>query len=181
MLRKHRSRTSFAAAVIVAIGLSAGPAALAVDPSCQPLIHASEKQISTPNHAYMTTTRDGKARTREVIFAGDSIYVMVNGKWNRSPLTPQKMQEMQAENLSRAKSMTCRYLRDESVNGEAAAVYGTQGDSEFGKTESTIWISKSKGLPLRTEMDMSLGGKMGKSHMSARYEYSQVKPPAGVQ
>ncbi|HEY0554799.1 MAG TPA: hypothetical protein VGG20_11075, partial [Thermoanaerobaculia bacterium] len=162
----------------MAIGLSAGPAALAVDPSCQPLIHAGEKQISTPNHVYMTTTRDGKARTREVIMAGDTIYVMVNGKWNRSSLTPQKIQELQAENLNRGKSMTCHYLRDESVNGEAAAVYGTQGDSEFGKTESTIWISKSKSLPLRTEMDMSLGGKMGKSHMSIRYEYSQVKPPA---
>jgi hypothetical protein len=181
MLRKHLSRTSFAAAVVVAIGLSAGPAALAVDSSCQPLIHASEKQISTLNHAYMTTTREGKARTREVIFAGDSIYVMANGKWSRSPLTPQRMQELQAEISSQAKSMTCHYLRDESVNGEAAAVYDTQSDSGFGKTASTIWISNGKGLPLRTETDISLGGKMDKSHMSIRYEYSQVKPPAGVQ
>jgi hypothetical protein len=125
MLRKHLSRTSFAAAVVMAIGLSAGPPALAADPSCQPLLHASEKQISTPNHVYMTTTREGKARAREVIFAGDSIYVMANGKWNRSPLTPQKIQEMQADISSQAKSMTCHYLRDEPVNGEAAAVYGT--------------------------------------------------------
>jgi hypothetical protein len=32
-------------------------------------------------------------------------------------------------------------------------------------------------LPLRSEIDMDVGGSMGKSHRSSRYEYSNVQPP----
>ncbi len=44
---------------------------------------------------------------------------------------------------------TCQYLRDESVNGEAASVYKVHSESEVAKIAFTIWISKSKALPLR--------------------------------
>jgi hypothetical protein len=36
-------------------------------------------------------------------------------------------------------------------------------------------------VPLRTEMDIDVGGSMGKSHMSVRYDYINVHPPADVQ
>ena len=38
----------------------------------------------------------------------------------------QDMRKQQEENVRNAKSMTCRYLRDEAVDGEAAAVYRSQ-------------------------------------------------------
>ena len=51
---------------------------------------------------------------------------------------------------------------------------------EFLKPDAQTWISKSKGLPLKTEEDIDTGGG-DKRHMSIRYEYSNVRPPAGVQ
>jgi hypothetical protein len=35
-------------------------------------------------------------------------------------------------------------------------------------------------VPLRTELDMDVGGSKGKSHMSMRYDYNNVHPPAGL-
>ena len=40
-------------------------------------------------------------------------------------------------------------------------------------SDSTTWISKAKGLPLHSDIDM----EGGKSHISTRYEYGNVKPP----
>jgi hypothetical protein len=58
--------------------------------------------------------------------------------------------------------ITCRYLREESVNGEAAAVYSQHVETENDKMDVQVWISKSKGLPLREELDVDVGGKLGK-------------------
>jgi hypothetical protein len=157
--------------------------ALAMDPSCQPAADASAKMLTTPTHITSTTTAaytGGKPRNTESIYAGNAIYVNVGGKWSRSKMTPQEMLKIEQDNRESAKG-TCHYVRDESVNGEAAALYAVQTDTEVGKSEAQTWISKSRGLPLRTEMDMDVGGSMGKSHMSTRYDYNNVHPPAGVQ
>jgi hypothetical protein len=58
-----------------------------------------------------------------------------------------------------------------------AAVYSTHDVSSKGVVDSQIWISRAKGLPLRQDMDIDVGGKNGKSHSSSRYEYGDVKPP----
>ena len=157
--------------------------ALAMDPACQPVIDASAKMLTTPTHITSTTTAaytGGKPRNTESIYAGNAIYVNVEGKWTRSKMTPQEMLKMEQENRG-SKKGTCRYVRDESVNGEAAALYAESSETEVGTTEAQTWISKSRGVPLRTEMDIDVGGSMGKSHMSMRYDYSNVHPPAGVQ
>src|SRR5579862_4991363 len=157
--------------------------ALALDPHCQPVIDASAKMLTTPTHITSTTTAaytGGKPRNTESIYAGNAIYVNVEGKWTRSKMTPQEMLKMEQENRG-SKKGTCRYVRDESVNGEAAALYAESSETEVGTTEAQTWISKSRGVPLRTEMDIDVGGSMGKSHMSMRYDYSNVHPPAGVQ
>jgi hypothetical protein len=157
--------------------------ALAMDPSCQPAADASAKMLTTPTHITSTTTAaytGGKPRNTESIYAGNAIYVNVGGKWSRSKMTPQEMLKMEQENRG-SKKGTCHYVRDELVNGEAAALYAEQSDTEVGKSEAQTWISKSRGLPLRTEMDIDVGGSMGKSHMSMHYDYTNVQPPAGVQ
>ncbi len=78
------------------------------------------------------------------------------------------------------KTMTCRLVRDEAVNGEAAALYTAHQQNPDVKSDSQIWISKSKGVPLKLEMDMDVGGAAGKSHRTMRYEYTNVQAPAGL-
>jgi hypothetical protein len=156
--------------------------ALAMDPACQPVADANAKMLATPTHITSTTTAayaGGKPRDTEMIYAGNAIYVNVGGKWARTKMTPQEMLKMEQEDRG-SKKGTCRYVREESVSGEAAALYAEQSNTEVGKSEAQTWISKSRGVPLRTEMDIDVGGSMGKSHMSMRYDYTNVQPPAGV-
>lgn len=163
--------------------LYAGTPALAEDAACKSLLDAVTKVITTPHHAYsneIAAFRNNQPRSSEVINTGDATYVMTRGKWIRSPMTPTQMLKQQKENRSTAKP-ACRHIRDEAVNGEAAAVYSVHDDTEAGPIDSTIWISKSRGLPLRQEMDMDVGGSKGKVHKSTRYDYANVHAPAGVQ
>ena len=140
----------------------------------------------TPTHVYMTEIagfRHNKPENSESIYAGGAngaIYVLVGGKWTRSKVSAGDMLKQQEEN-GRTVPSSCRYLREEAVNGEAAAVYASHVETEDMKSDATTWISKSKGLPLRTELDLDIGGALGKTHTSIRYEYSNVHPPAGVQ
>jgi hypothetical protein len=57
-------------------------------------------------------------------------------------------------------------------------VYSTHAERSHPETKSDgqVWISKSKGLPLRNEMDID-GGDRIKNHHSVRYEYTNVQPP----
>ena len=71
-------------------------------------------------------------------------------------------------------------MRDESVNGEAVALYEMHSQNDIVKSDGQVWISKGKGLPLRIEADIDIGDG-DKRHMSTRYDYSNVRPPAGVQ
>jgi hypothetical protein len=174
------------AAACTALGwlpAGAATAALAEVAPCQPVIAATAKQVTLPTHMYMTETRSaspGKTTRAETIYTGDAIYIQVNGTWRRSSVTPGELQRQQADNQRSATAMTCRHLRDEAVNGEAAAVYSEHNESADAKTDSTIWISKGRGVPLRLEMDMDVGGLRGKSHIATRYEYGAVQPPPGV-
>ena len=168
-------------AILIFAAAAAQPAR-AADPLCKLVLDAMAKQITTPSHLYateVTARRGGKPRATESIYAGGAIYVQVQGQWKRSPMSIQGMQKQHEENVRNAKSMTCRYLRDETVDGEAAAVYRSQAETQDAKSDSTLWISKRSGLPLRSESDMDLGGG-DKMHLAIRYDYAGVRPPAGV-
>lgn len=65
-------------------------------------------------------------------------------------------------------SHTCSYLREEIVDGQAAAVYRERYQSKIGSTDAQIWISKSSGLLLREEQDGNVIGK-GRGHISYRW------------
>lgn len=157
------------------------PARAAVDPSCKTVLEAMRKQLSTPAHAYTVKTPGlggKKPETREMIRTGGAIYVQTEKGWRRSPMTVEDMRKQEEENIRTAKSMTCRYLRDEAVGGEAAAVYHSQADNQDVKSEATVWISKRTGLPLKSENDIDTGDN-DKQHLSIRYDYTNVAPPAG--
>lgn len=153
------------------------PVAAAPADACQTVFEAMTKVVTVPHHIYTTMSGSlqpgGKTNTTEQIYAGGVIYVMMQGKWTRGTMTPDQMLKREEANRKTSKA-TCSYLRDESVNGEAAAVYSSHEEPQGTKVDSQTFISKSKGLPLRTEIDMDMGDT---GHMSSRYEYANVKAP----
>jgi hypothetical protein len=162
---------------------------LAAQETCKPVDDALNKVITTATHIYSTMDLGSNAGGRpgsnetvrtETIYVGGSAYTKVGERWSRSQWTPEQVRKQEEENRQKSK-YTCRYVRDESVNGETAAVYSThaeRSDPDTGqiKSDGQIWISKSKGLPLRQEFDID-SGDSAKHHHSARYEYTNVQPP----
>jgi hypothetical protein len=157
---------------LLMIGFAAPPA---VADSCQPVFDALTKIVTTPSHSYATGVVNGKPRSTETIYVQGKIYMIVKGKWMLSPVTPDDVLEQEKENRANSKA-TCQFLRNESVNGEPAAVYSLRRETETGKEDGQLWISRVTGRALRNEVDVDRGA-MGKSHLSARYEYTNIKPP----
>ena len=149
-----------------------GPKPLAAQDNCKLVFDAVTKVFDTPAHAYVTMNINGKIQTGESIYTGGLIYAKYNGKWSSDTMPVKDMKELQQKNRQNNKA-TCRYLKDELVSGEMTAVYSVHDVSPRTTSDSTTWISKANGLPLRSEVDMN----GGKSHMSTRYEYGDVKPP----
>ena len=150
-----------------------GAKPLAAQGGCQVVFDAMNKVFDTPSHSYVTTSMGGTTQTGELIWIAGASYTKFGGKWSPGLISLQEMKEGEQKSQQTNKN-TCRYLKDEPVNGEMAAVYNvhTEIESPKGKSDSQVWISKAKGLPLRSEVD--LGDKM---HLSTRYEYGNVKPP----
>lgn len=167
-------------AALVAACCVSTPAVAAADAACHPIFDAATKIFAVPTHSYTAETLPGgKSRNAEAIYANNAIYILYNGKWIHSKATPQDMLKQEQENIQNAKT-SCRHVRDEMVNGEAAAFYTAHSDNDGIKSDAQTWISKSKGLPLKTEEDLDTGDG-DKRHMSIHYEYSNIHPPAGVQ
>lgn len=148
--------------------------------ACKPVAEAFEKYLNTPSHLYSTRSSPMKAGTEntEAIYTETDMYVMTRGKWMRSPITMQEMRKDRTE--QNGSIVNCRMLRSEPVDGEAATVYSTTQSREGTKSDSIVWISNSRGLPLRQEMDIDVGGRAGKFHTVVRFDYRNVTPPAGV-
>ncbi len=172
MIRNRILALSLFSSVIV-MGFAAPPA---VADACRPVFDAITKIATTPSHSYSTGVLNGTIRSTETIYLQGKIYMIVKGKWMLSPVTPNDVLEQEKENQTNSKT-TCQFLRNESVDGEAAAVYSMRRETENAKEDGQIWISKVTGRALRKEVDVDSGGATGKSHLSARYAYSNVKPP----
>ncbi len=177
-----------AALVLVAALGALAPAALTAqasgDAACHGLLAgALTRQLKTPTHLYITESgaiRGGREERSESIYAGGAIYVLHRGKWTRSPIALDDLRDGFSAGKDDPKATTtCRYVRDEAVNGEAAAVFSShrRAIEDFQQSDSTIWISKRRGLPLRLEVDIDTGGSLGRSHISTRYDYTNVTPP----
>jgi hypothetical protein len=163
--------------------LLAGQSSLADDAACKAALDAVTRVLATPNHQFMTRTdgRGGKPRHSEIIDTGIAMYVGVAGKWRTSPMSPQGMQDTMIESQKRARATTCKLLREESVGGASASVYSVHNETDSGVSDSTLWISKADGLPLKQEVDMDPVGGAGKSHSEVRFVYTDVKAPPGVE
>ena len=141
--------------------------------NCQLVLDAQSKVLDTPAHIYYTMNVGGTTQSVEAIYAAGAAYVKSGDKWGPSPMTMQELKEADQKHRQTNKT-TCRYLKDEPVNGEMAAVYSVHIESESPKVklDSQMWISKAKGLLLREEDDIG-----DKNHSSTRIEYGNVKPP----
>ncbi len=178
MVRNHRNSVftlSFFASLMM-LGLAAPARA----DSCQPVFDALKKVVSTSSHTYTTHTASfvngGKPRESETIYVQGKIYIRANGKWMHSPATPEEVLEQAKENEERGKA-SCRFVRNELVGTESAAVYSMHREIEDSREDAQMWISRRTGLPLRDEQDLDAGGKAGKEHRSTRFEYSNIRPP----
>ena len=149
--------------------LLTGAKPLAAQDDCKLVLDPMTRFYDTPTHVYIAMNMSGKPQTAESIYASGLVYTKYDGKWSAG-MTTKELKEMSEKNRQNNKT-TCRYLKDEPVNGEMAAVYSVHDVSPKTTSESKVWISKAKGLPLRSDTDME------GSHISTRYEYGNVKPP----
>ena len=146
---------------------------------CKPVDAAVLKLASTPTHLFEVVTEQaqgGKSREVESIYIKDETFLKVHGSWIRSNVKPSAMFADMKEARAETKIL-CSYLHDEDVNGEAAALYHAHSETDDDKTDQQIWISKRSGLILKSETDTDVGGQLGKTHRSLRYEYNNVQAP----
>jgi hypothetical protein len=154
--------------------------------NCATEFAASAKMLDVPYHMYMIDSaktdaalHGGKPTVGEVISAGGEMYVLARGKWVKSPVSIAELKKDHQDNSDSTKA-TCSHLRDESVNGEPAAVWRSHIVNAMATIDSDVWISKSRGVVLKSNSLTDVGGPLGKSRSIARYEYTNVRPPAGV-
>ncbi len=147
--------------------------ARAQDSGCKLLYDAAVLQARTPSHIYSTITGSSNL-SMETISTSDAQYMRASttgSQWKKSSYSPQD-EAKQAAERSRSYS-SCQHVGDENINGEAAAIYTeVNKDSQI---NGKVWLSKTRGLPLKADLTMSSG------HIAIRYDYSNVRPPAGVQ
>jgi len=168
--------TVCALTLTAATWLVAVPAAAQTAVACQPIFDAMTKQALTPNHLYMTMTGSSNV-TSESITTGGVMYIQVNGKWMRSPTSPSEMQQLVREN-EKGKTTSCQRLPDEAVNGMAAIVFQVHSKTASSTSDEKVWLAKATGLTLRGEADVLSGTT--KTHISTRFEYTNVQPPPGI-
>jgi hypothetical protein len=174
-MRKRLTVTTLAFA-IATIPFDVSPARAA--DSCHPVLDALTKVATTPSHSYTTSTaaNGGKASEAETIFANGRKYIRARGKWMRLPVTSQDVLEQEREKQEHGKS-TCQFLRNESVNGEAAMLYSVHREYDEVREDGQMWVSRGTGLLLRVEEDFDNGGNKVKEHRSTRFEYGNVRAP----
>jgi hypothetical protein len=159
----------------------AGGSSAPSEGDCKYVYDTGEKVFDVDHHVYSTQTGKsidgGKPRVSETIMVGSNRYLNYKGKWMKSPLDKEEGRKLTQENRKNNKS-TCHYLRDELVGAEAAQVYSMRTDVDGSINDHTIWISKSRGMYLRQESDISVNGTdSDKFHISMRYEYTNVHAP----
>lgn len=187
MMSPHARLGGLRLAAIAAFATLGAVTSLAAQSAqCATVLGAATKVFEIPFHLYMVDSagtdaglHGGKPTVSEEIFTGGVVYVMVDGKWRKSPVDVAEMRKDGAKKLTDYKA-TCTHLRDESVNGESASVWHVHSDGEAGASDTDEWVSKSRNLVLRSEVHIDVGGALGKSHMVMNYDYANVHAPAGV-
>jgi hypothetical protein len=155
--------------------------AAADETNCKPLFEAMNRLFNTPSHQYLkqTTAKGGEKSTdSEIINTGTAMYIMVSGKWHNSNATAAQLQQQEEQNRKNAKVTTCRVVREESVDGVAVTLFSAHTETDYGKSDEQLWVSKTSGLPVREIIDVDVGSDQGgKSRAEIRVVYSGIEAP----
>lgn len=178
--RTLRSSAAVATALLAATLLRAA-AANADAADCASANKATLALEQIPNHQYVTSVEPGSKGapiTMEIITLADAKYMGSNGNWTKSSFNSQQAVRDEQEKIDKAKQRTCRFLRDESIHGEATAVYSVHDETPGAKSDTQIWVAKRNGLPVKLETDITFNGTNGKTHISDRIDLGNVKAPS---
>jgi hypothetical protein len=98
----------------------------------------------------------------EAVIIGKDLYLQTDGRWQKMPgghgaSIPDVRKAWDKE--GRKWISDAKYVGEESVNGTPASVYTyhNKGAEGVGENDSTIWISKANGLPVRIEANYKSG------------------------
>lgn len=175
-----RSCAAVATALLASTLLGAAPAnADAAD--CASANKATLALEQIPNHQYVTSTdadSKGTATAMEIITLTDAKYMGSGGNWTKLSFNSQQAVREEQEKIDKAKQRTCRFLRDESIRGDATAVYSVHDETSGARSDTQIWVAKRNGLPVKLETDIYFNGTQSKTHISDRIELDNVKAPA---
>ncbi|MEO8951926.1 MAG: hypothetical protein ABI362_07935 [Chthoniobacterales bacterium] len=147
------------------------------DPSCKAVLDATAKMEHTDNHQRITIGQKGQETEEgESIQVGNTSYIKIDNEWHTSPLSPKDSTAQRQENIRNTKVFTCQYERDETVNGEPAAVYKTHQESDEVKADAELWVSKSRGLVLKEVVKHP----DDQQSITVLVDYANVQKPAVV-
>jgi outer membrane lipoprotein-sorting protein len=109
-----------------------------------------------------------------IVMTGDKMYMQIRRIWTSKQVTSKELID-KANKAELKAQMTCTKSGDEAVDGRAASLYAVETKISGRATHSRIWISKSDGLPLKTEVKLQ-----GGESMSSIFDYKNVSPPPGA-
>ncbi len=172
-------RTTPALRLLLGLAVPLAPSAAHADAAaCQPMISALARLAQMPSHQFMSLNMAGTGpKQSEVVITGSTMWLQVGGRWQSIPYDAQqkiaKLKRKMTES-SAAGKVSCARVRDEAIGGEAATLYTMRDDTVAGVVNSQVWISTTRGLPLRQVIDIP----EVKSHMESRIDYNNVQAPA---
>jgi hypothetical protein len=163
-----------------ALGISWAPAR-ADDAACQAVLQAVLKQAAVPVHQKVTVesaAAPGKPMQNEMIRLGDTLYMLVGGRWMARPYDAAKAADDARQAMTKAEH-SCTRVRSEALDSQPVELYSVQSKTATGGSDSQIWISTASGLPLRQIVTMLEQGTVKLKH-EVRSDYANVRAPAGV-
>ena len=174
-----RPRPSAPALIMVLLTAAPAVPALSQDASCDAVVGTFARLAQTPNHQFTEQRgRSGAGRT-ESITTGTTRYIWTEGKWTSQPFSP-AAEIMEEAARAKSEKSTCRWIRDENIEGVAASLYSVQTKADYGSSDTKLWIAKVNGLPVREEIKLDLAKVPGKTRIEVRFVYAGVAPPPGA-
>jgi hypothetical protein len=175
-----------ALATSMMITLSAA-SAQAADASCEGLASAMINNAKTPYRSMSIITFDAgdnakpaTSQTSETIATGTAVFARFgSGKWQQIHIPLDKLAEAVRHN---AESFSgCKRLADDTINGEAVAVYTGHLAAQKSVVETKVWVEPKRGVMLRSETDVAPKPEPGDvfkgRHVAIRYSYDNIAPP----
>jgi hypothetical protein len=142
---------------------------------CASMLNTMVAHVGTPYSATMVTQTPGAAaKTMKTVSAGGMMYVQMPDGWKSMAMDPKETADMMRKAAATAKE-TCHRAGDEMMGGEMSAVYIAHVENQGNVSDNKVWISKSRNLVMKTDVQMKSG-----DHISMTFDYAHVTPPAGA-